>query len=246
MPRLLVSVRDASEAVVALLAGVDLLDCKEPHRGSLGRPSAAMLREVIAARDQSSPQTPVSVALGELAELSPEVADTRRGDAYRGIQYIKLGLSELVDNMDWRNRWRSEVRRIRASSPSPPQVVAVAYADADAARSPAIGDVLATACELDCAGLLFDTWSKSGGRLLTHLAPPDLARWAERIHAAGLFVAVAGQLQSADLAELSGVPVDVVAVRSAVCAGHDRRGRLSGALVSEFSAALRRTGRSTV
>ena len=39
MTGLLVSVRSASEARVALAAGVDVIDVKEPNRGSLGAAS---------------------------------------------------------------------------------------------------------------------------------------------------------------------------------------------------------------
>ncbi|RZK86999.1 MAG: hypothetical protein EOO66_20930, partial [Methylobacterium sp.] len=35
-PRLLVSVRDADEAVMATRAGADLVDAKDPVRGALG------------------------------------------------------------------------------------------------------------------------------------------------------------------------------------------------------------------
>ncbi|MES1213307.1 MAG: (5-formylfuran-3-yl)methyl phosphate synthase, partial [Singulisphaera sp.] len=45
---LLVSVRDANEARDALLGGADLIDLKEPTRGSLGRVDSAMIGEVVA------------------------------------------------------------------------------------------------------------------------------------------------------------------------------------------------------
>ena len=47
MTRLLVSVRDALEARVAMGAGVDLIDVKEPRRGSLGRASNSVVAAVL-------------------------------------------------------------------------------------------------------------------------------------------------------------------------------------------------------
>ena len=65
MTRLLVSVRSADEALQAVAAGVDLVDVKEPSRGSLGRAdwsqTLAILRAVAGRR-------PVSAALGELVD----------------------------------------------------------------------------------------------------------------------------------------------------------------------------------
>lgn len=236
-PRLLISVRDASEAVASLLAGIDLLDVKEPRHGSLGRPSAGVVREIVASRDQLSPQTPLSLALGELAEI--ETAATPPPNL-SGVQFVKLGLAGMAQLADWRIRWGRACDRLREASPDGPRFVAVAYADASAACAPSIEDVVRGALELGCSGLLIDTWGKSRGGLLSHVTPTDLATHADECHAAGLFFAVAGQLQTCDLAELDSVPIDIIAVRSAVCTGTDRRGRLSGALVREFSAAIRR------
>ena len=54
--RLLVSVRSAEEVSAALAGGADIIDAKEPARGSLGRVTPAVL-SAIAAR------TPASVPL---------------------------------------------------------------------------------------------------------------------------------------------------------------------------------------
>jgi uncharacterized protein (UPF0264 family) len=46
-PRLLVSVRDAAEAVEALAGGADWIDLKEPQRGPLGAVDAVTARDVV-------------------------------------------------------------------------------------------------------------------------------------------------------------------------------------------------------
>lgn len=46
MTGLLVSVRDAREARLALAGGVDLIDIKEPSRGALGGADPAIWRDV--------------------------------------------------------------------------------------------------------------------------------------------------------------------------------------------------------
>ena len=47
MPKLLVSVRNAHEAGLALDAGVDLIDVKEPSRGALGAASPRHIHEIL-------------------------------------------------------------------------------------------------------------------------------------------------------------------------------------------------------
>ena len=47
--RLLVSVRAAAEVAPALAGGADIIDAKEPARGSLGAVSPTRLREIAAA-----------------------------------------------------------------------------------------------------------------------------------------------------------------------------------------------------
>ena len=84
MTGLLVSVRSAAEAVVALEAGTDLLDVKEPARGPLGRADPEVMAEVARCAGGS---VPVSVALGELrdADEVPRLPQS--------IAYAKLGLA---------------------------------------------------------------------------------------------------------------------------------------------------------
>ena len=45
--KLLVSVRNAVEAEIAVRSGVQIVDVKEPSRGSLGRPDDDVIRSVI-------------------------------------------------------------------------------------------------------------------------------------------------------------------------------------------------------
>ena len=46
IPRLLVSVRNAEEALMAVRGGADIIDVKEPSKGSLGRASVENLQAI--------------------------------------------------------------------------------------------------------------------------------------------------------------------------------------------------------
>ena len=98
MTKLLVSVVNAAEARTALDAGADLIDVKDPTRGSLGAPDLATIRSVVA---EVAKAAPVSVALGELSELS--VLDSLA--MISGVDFAKLGMAGLVRQADWSGRW---------------------------------------------------------------------------------------------------------------------------------------------
>src|SRR3954462_13918444 len=89
-PQLLVSVRDAAEAVVALAGGAGLIDVKEPVRGPLGRADAATMAAVV---HVVGGRVPISAALGELREcpLAGLAAQLPRG-----ISLVKWGLAGLA------------------------------------------------------------------------------------------------------------------------------------------------------
>src|SRR5262245_44632800 len=82
-PGLLVSVRSAEEAEAALAGSADLIDVKEPSRGSLGRADEATIAAVMRA---VGGRRPVSAALGELR-------DDPSPCSIPGLTYVKWGLA---------------------------------------------------------------------------------------------------------------------------------------------------------
>jgi uncharacterized protein (UPF0264 family) len=93
--QLLVSVRNAEEAVQAADSGADIIDVKEPEFGSLGFAGAATIREVV---DAVAGRIPVSAALGECLDWTTEHRD-RRAPRFEGMEqslaFVKLGLAGL-------------------------------------------------------------------------------------------------------------------------------------------------------
>ncbi len=222
MAGLLVSVRSADEARAAFEGGATVVDVKDPSRGPLGRASGDVWRSV---REAVPASTPVSVALGELADWDgpPEFDGL-------GLAYRKLGLAHA--GRDWARRWA----RIRESSPGPPWV-AVAYADWWVADAPPPDAVLDEALAVpDCVGVLVDTWDKSrpGGLDLSWRA------FVERAQSAGRLVALAGRLDLEAIRQLAPLRPDLFAVRGAACLGGDRMGVIDRGRVEELAKAAAR------
>ncbi|HEY2155347.1 MAG TPA: (5-formylfuran-3-yl)methyl phosphate synthase [Isosphaeraceae bacterium] len=216
MAGLLVSVRSADEAHAAFEGGAAVVDVKDPSRGPLGRATSDVWRSV---REAVPSSTPVSVALGELADWDGEPEFDGLGLAYR-----KLGLAHA--GLDWARRWC----RIRESTPGPPWV-AVAYADWRVADAPAPGLVLEEAVTVpDCVGILVDTWDKSRrGGLDLSWRP-----FVERARSAGRLVALAGRLDLEMIHQLAPLRPDLFAVRGAACVGGDRLGVIDRGRVAEL------------
>jgi hypothetical protein len=219
-----VSVRDADEAAVALACGVDLLDVKDPQRGSLGRAAPDAIAGVARVRKTASPETPLSVALGELNEWSGVDAGVALPAA--GVTFVKLGLAGMGADRDWRSKYLEAQQQLSLAVDASPAWVAVAYVDADRAEAPAVESVMDAALEQGCAGILFDTWCKRSPGLFGCWSQARLESLVERVRANALFCAVAGRLQLGELERLRHVPVDVIAVRSAACRESDRQATL--------------------
>ena len=229
MTRLLVSVRDAAEARIALDAGAHLIDVKEPRRGSLGAADSGTIADVIRA---VAGRAPVSAALGELlsVDLMLRMRNRHAGhDDYTGLTYAKLGLAGCATVSDWGSQWERAIRAL------PPGVgsVAVVYADWRAAGAPCPGDVLSEATRLRCRALLIDTFDKASGDLFTHWPIGELASFIAEVREAGLLVVLAGSLSVATISLALRLAPDLIAVRGAACLG-SRSGGIDGALVRDL------------
>ncbi len=233
MTRLLVSVRNAAEAEIAARSGVDLIDVKEPARGSLGAADAATIEQVA---HVISGRRPLSVALGELHQ-GLQLPDRLSGR----VQFAKFGLAGCGADPNWLIRWNEAVLQL----PAGVSAVGVAYADWQAAAAPDPWQVVDAAQQLDCAAILLDTWDKSHGPLTELWSWSEVDRFVQAAAKRRLISVVAGSLGSAEIATLLELAPDYVAVRGAVCAG-DRTTAIEETRVRRLVAQLHAQARRTV
>jgi uncharacterized protein (UPF0264 family) len=233
--RLLVSVVDVAEARLAVAGRVDIVDVKNPAEGSLGAPAPGTLARV---RAEVPPELPVSAALGDLPSLPGTAALAALGAARSGATYVKAGL--------WGPSTRGEaVAVLRAArlavDGGGAAVIACGYADA--ARVPGRplppSELVPAAREAGVAGVLLDTAIKDGRGLLSWLDPDALAELAAAAHAAGLEVALAGELRAEDLPAIRAAGADIAGVRSAACRDGRRAAALDPARIARLRALCR-------
>jgi (5-formylfuran-3-yl)methyl phosphate synthase len=231
-PGLLVSVRSAAEALTALEAGADVIDVKEPNRGSLGAADFKTLAEIVQVVEGRSP---VTAAMGELVDINAANSAAPQTKAIpSGVSLFKIGLAGCAELPNWQARWRDAVVALRGlAEGSAPQPVAVVYADWQAAHAPPPNDVSHAAVELHCPALLIDTWDKSAGGLFDHWPIDDLQAFLNRARSHDLIIVLAGSLLGESFNLAVQLAPHLVAVRTAACdAG--RNGTISAARVREL------------
>jgi len=228
--KLLVSVTDAREARVAVAAGVDIVDVKNPAEGSLGAPGPGVIERV---REVVPPERPVSAAIGDLPNLPGTAALAALGAARSGAEFVKVGLwgTSTADGAV------AVLSAVREALDDGATVIAAAYADAERVPGGPLppGAVVAAARRAGVGGCLLDTAVKDGRGLFEWLTPESLVALVAEGHAAGLDMALAGALRAEDLSAIRATGADIAGVRSAAC----RDGRRTAPLDAERIGRLR-------
>lgn len=225
MVRLLVSVRDMEEALVAAGAGADFIDLKEPSDGALGAVAPPRVARIVSVLRERHPGVRISATTGDLpASDAGEIVARVRRLASCGVDYVKVGL------------W---------PAPSAPATVR-ALLDALAAAGPGIVPVLLADEGVDPVlvrralafgifpALMLDTAEKGRGSLLERVPLATLADFIADVRAQGAMAGLAGSLRADDAPALLALAPDFAGFRGAVTRG-DRTGALDAGRVRGLS-----------
>jgi uncharacterized protein (UPF0264 family) len=210
MTQLLVSVRSAAEAEIALAGGAALVDVKEPHNGPLGMAAASVIGAVL---DIVAGRVPVSAALGEARDAEGFLPDTVAAQ----LAFVKYGAAGCRGDL-WQRAFSNTQRRLEALNSSC-RVVVAAYGDWQRAGAPSPDELCRFACEQRAGAFLLDTWGKDGSTLLDWMPMPEIETLCRRCRAARVPIALAGSLGPHQIGQLTALDPDWIAVRGAVCRG---------------------------
>lgn len=206
MTLFLASVRDAAEAEMAIGAGADIIDLKNPGQGALG----ALAPDTIAACVRSvAGRAPVSATIGDLPLEGETVRNAVLATAGLGVEYVKLGLFPGGNAEPCLNLLRTEAPQIR--------LIFVLFADA----LPDF-DAIGLAARIGAHGVMFDTMGKAMGSLPDHISFMALAEYIASAKAEGLTVGLAGSLKAKHVPSLVALAPDLLGFRGALCHGDDR------------------------
>jgi uncharacterized protein (UPF0264 family) len=225
---LLVSVRSVDEVEAALSGGADLIDVKEPSKGGLG-PAEAEVAAAVIARVKN--RVPVSAALGE---WSPNAITDAHWHLELKLNYVKWGLAGYTA----RPGWGEDLLDTRRELPVGMEMVAVAYADWERAKSVPPGEMVRFAKRFRFKAFLLDTWGKDGKTLLDFASPAEVAELIESLKRVEIKVAIGGSLRPEHVKQLKVATPDYYAVRTSACAGGKRDGVIDAARVKKWKDAI--------
>jgi (5-formylfuran-3-yl)methyl phosphate synthase len=222
MTGVLASVTSVAEAELALLAGADILDLKNPAAGALGALPAATVRAIVT---QIARRCCVSATIGDLPMVPAVIAAEVAGMGALGVDIVKVGLFPGGDR-------DASLATLAAEASRGRRIVAVMFADQQPDFS-----LIRRARDFGLAGVMLDTADKGRGGLRDHLDARRLTEFVALAREEGLLTGLAGSLTLADIPALLPLRPDYLGFRGALC----RAGRttsLDASLVRAVCAAV--------
>lgn len=199
--RFLASVRDDAEASIALQAGADIIDFKEPSAGALGAVDIILLGNAVRF---VTGRAKTSATIGDLPMDSELLREAVARIGRTGVDYVKLGVFPAQHAEAAIAGLAPETRKYK--------LILVLLADA----MPAF-DALALAAHAGFHGVMLDTMEKTGASLLDHLKIEEIARFVSRARGHGLMAGLAGSLQARHVAALLALEPSLLGFRGALC-----------------------------
>jgi len=217
MQRLLVSVRGPNEAVAAADGGAHIADVEYPG-SALGTPYPLNIKAVRDALDSAGfKNIPISTNIGEEQPRRSTACQAALGVAIAGADYVKCGLAGL-DPKAAAYLGSTLVRTIREWCPGKKVYPAVFPDEEFAISFDPLNDGPKLVEEIDCDGLLIDTFNKGIGKgLMDYYDIKVLSQFTADLHRLGKEAWLAGSISKDDLPHLWMTGVDVVCVRGAAC-----------------------------
>ncbi|HEV2046321.1 MAG TPA: (5-formylfuran-3-yl)methyl phosphate synthase [Chthoniobacterales bacterium] len=215
--RLLVSVMGPEEAIAAAQGGAHIADVEYPG-SALGTPYPLNIKFVRDELDKNGfAEMPISTNIGEKQANRSTACQAALGVAVAGANYIKCGLADLTPEAAG-YLGRSLVRTIRQWCSKAKIYPAVFPEEEFAELFDPLTDGPALVEEIDCDGLLIDTFHKNIGLgLLDYYSVDQISKFVQALHVLGKEAWIAGSISRDEMPELWRTDVDVICVRGAAC-----------------------------
>jgi len=216
--KLLISPRDKTEAIEAILGGANIIDIKNPVEGSLGANFPWIIKEVV---DIVPKNVETSCTIGEMPKLPGSISLAARGAASLGVNYIKAGLAGLKKIEDAIYLMTNIVKAAKNYNPKI-KVVITGYADAEKIGSidPNLVPIIASNISADVA--MIDTALKNGKALFDLLDKNQIENFINSAHKLRLKAALAGSIKISDLEKVQSLEPDILGIRGAACTNNNR------------------------
>lgn len=217
MGRLLVSVRGPVEALAAAQGGAHIADVEHPS-SALGTPYPLNIKAVRERLDADGfSELPISTNIGEEQRIRSSACQAALGVAVAGANYVKCGFAGL-DLKVAAYLGRNLVRTVKEWCPRCKVYPAVFPEEEFAISFDPLTDGPRLVEQIDCDGLLIDTFHKDIGKgLLDYYTLDQLDKLVDDLRSVGKETWLAGSIAKDELPQLWAIGVDVICVRAAAC-----------------------------
>ncbi len=227
MTQLLISVKNVQEASIALAAGVDIIDLKDPNVGALGALDLEVTKQIVRLVNGGKL---VSATVGELHTSVDELVHDIQTRADVGVNIIKIAVSSLFQAPDF-------YEKLFILTKSGLKIVAVFFAD----ELPDF-TILPVLKQVGFYGAMMDTKNKQQD-LLQVQNQQSLHLFTQQCHHYQLTSGLAGSLQPQHIDLLLNVNATFIGFRGGVCDNSQRKSALNDTKLNEVQNVLRNGNR---
>jgi uncharacterized protein (UPF0264 family) len=223
MTQLLVSVKNMEEAMQAHIAGVDIIDLKDPNEGALGALDLTITDKIV---QQINAHSVVSATVGESHTSIQALITDIRSRADVGVDIVKIAVSDFFN----RDSFFDEIAQLTKTGI---KLVAVFFAD-EALRMELLPDLK----KAGFYGAMVDTKNKRKN-LLQVRTQQALQLFTQRCCQFQLKSGLAGSLQPQHVDLLVQLNPTYIGFRGGVCENAQRESTLNDSKVSQVVNMLR-------
>lgn len=235
MAKVLVSVRNEEEAIIALEACVDLIDAKEPSKAAMGMVEFSMITKIKSALPYG---TNISMACGELIDFASQDL------VYpSGLLFYKFGMSCCDENENWLKNWIKVKNQIEDNG-FKHFVIPVFYADHSRAKSLPPLSGLRILQKYGLHAIMIDTWDKDGSSILDWISFDELSEIQNECESADIELALAGSLDLEKARQIvrEGIRPAWFGFRGAVCEGMSRNKKIDFKKAANLVCSIKKLG----
>lgn len=224
MTGFLASVKDIDEALLALEAGVDIIDLKDPGHGALGALTAQTIAQIV---KNVHGRKLISATIGDLVMEPERIVFGCEHTAALGVDIVKVGFFGAVKHYECAKALQLLARREI-------KIVAVLFAD----QSPDFS-LIPVFMEAGFYGVMLDTCNKDAGSLTEHMTRHQLKEFIRLAEHCGLESGLAGSLKISDIPALASLKPGYLGFRSGLCRNFQRTQQLERKNMKEVGIMLR-------
>ena len=213
---MLVSFKSQSEISEKNLKLVDILDLKNPEKGSLGAWSIVDIKNIVKI---FGTKKIISATIGDMPDLTKVIKKIKIFDQLK-LDFIKFGL--FVENSDQMLKFLSNIKSCDFKT----ELVPVIFVDNANILKIAFKN-LESFKKFKFNFLLLDTFSKKNGDLFKNCSLNYLSKFIEKSKQYGLSIGLAGKLNKSQVPKLLKLKPKIIGFRSAVCEKNDRNEKIS-------------------